>query len=170
MLNYSELRDIQKREMESSGIVKLSDDFYQAVALLLSTKKQEAMSSKSLMAIKEYENIKKILISIQSKREEKIVLMAVRGETNDTGLTSEEKGMLRDIRASVDKSHESIKGVWENDDLAPANSRRIRILQDVAQYKGLDNLVYGPYKKGDEQVLPMTEAEWLLKSRMAEGL
>jgi len=170
VLNYSELRDIQKREMESSGIVKLSDDFYQAVALLLSTKKQEAMSSKSLMAIKEYENIKKILISIQSKREEKIVLMAVRGETNDTGLTSEEKGMLRDIRASVDKSHESIKGVWENDDLAPANSRRIRILQDVAQYKGLDNLVYGPYKKGDEQVLPMTEAEWLLKSRMAEGL
>ncbi len=170
MLNYSELRDIQKREMDSSGIVKLSDDFYQSVALLLSTKKQEAMSSKSLMSIKEYENIKKILISIQSKREEKIVLMAVRGETNDTGLTSEEKGMLRDIRASVDKSHESIKGVWENDDLAPANSKRIRILQDVAQYKGLDNLVYGPYKKGDEQVLPMTEAEWLLKSRMAEGL
>ncbi len=170
MLNYSELRDIQKREMDSSGVVKLSDDFYQSVALLLSTKKQEAMSSKSLMSIKEYENIKKILISIQSKREEKIVLMAVRGETNDTGLTSEEKGMLRDIRASVDKSHESIKGVWENDDLAPANSKRIRILQDVAQYKGLDNLVYGPYKKGDEQVLPMTEAEWLLKSRMAEGL
>ena len=170
MLNYSELRDIQKREMDSSGIVKLSDDFYQSVAQLLSSKKQEAMGSKSLMAIKEYENIKKILISIQSKREEKIVLMAVRGETNEAGLTSEEKGMLREIKSSVDRSHESIKGVWENDDLAPANSKRIRILQDVAQYKGLDNIVYGPYRKGEEHVIPVTEAEWLLKSRMAEPL
>jgi DNA replication initiation complex subunit (GINS family) len=170
LLNYSELRDIQKREMESSGIVKLSDDFYQSVALLLTCKKQEAISSKSLMAIKEYENIKKILVSIQSKREEKIVLMAVRGDSSDGGLTAEEKGMLREIRSTVDKSHESIKGVWENDDIAPSNSKKIKILQDVAQYKGLDNMVYGPYKKGDEQVVPHTEAEWLLKSRMAELL
>ena len=170
MLNYSELRDIQKKEMESSGIVKLSEDFYKSVAQLLSNKKQDAIASKSIMAIKEYENIKKILVSIQSKREEKIVLMAVRGESNDSGLTGEEKSMLRDIKAIVDKSHESIKGVWENDDMAPDNSKRVRLVADVAQYKGLDNVVYGPFKKGDEQVLPLTEADWLLKSRMAEVL
>lgn len=170
MLNYSDLRDIQRKEMESSAVVALSDDFYQSMSMLLAEKKSAAQSSKSLLAIKEYENIKKILLSVQAKREEKIVLMAVRGESAGPGLTSEEREMLKELSSIVNKSRTVIKGVWESEEAAPPDARRIRLLQDVAQYKGLDNSVYGPFRKGEEQMLPNVEAEWLLKSRMAELL
>jgi len=170
MLNYSELREMQKKEMESSAIVTLSDGFYQTISQLLNEKKQAALSSKSLLAIKEYENIKKIVLSIQAKREEKIVLMAVRGESDASGLTSEEREMLKELSSIIIRSRGTIKNVWGNEDAVTDSSRRIRILQDVSQYKGLDEAVYGPFKKGDEQSLPKAEAEWLLKSRMAELL
>ncbi|MDD5339891.1 MAG: hypothetical protein PHV13_01435 [Candidatus ainarchaeum sp.] len=169
MVNYSELRDIQKRETESSALVGLPGDFYESVSQLLSTKKRDAMASKSMLAIKEYENIKKILLAIQAKREEKIVLMAVRGEGGATSLTSQEQEMLKELGAIVAKSRDAITKVWGNDEAQPS-SRRLRLLQDVTPYKGIDNVVYGPFHKGDECLLPPPEAEWLLKSRMAELL
>jgi DNA replication initiation complex subunit (GINS family) len=170
MVNYSDLRDIQKREMESSAIVGLPDDFYDSVSALLSAKKRDALSSSSMLAIKEYENIKKILLSIQAKREEKIVLMAVRGENAGAGLTPPEREMLRELVGTVARSRDAIRAVWSNDEAQPGSSRRLRLLADVTQYKGLDNAVYGPFRKGEECTLPPPEAEWLLKSRMAELL
>jgi DNA replication initiation complex subunit (GINS family) len=168
MLNYSELRNIQKKEMESSAIVSLPPDFYQSISQLLSKKSTDAHSSKSLLAIKEYENIKKIVISIQTKREEKIVLMAVRGEQEGAGLTTEEKEMLKELSSIIVKSRDMVKNVWESKDSLPDGSRRIMVIKDVAQYRGLDNSVYGPFKKGEEQMLPQSEAEWLLKAGLAE--
>jgi DNA replication initiation complex subunit (GINS family) len=170
MVNYSELRDIQKRETESSAMVGLPGDFYESVSQLLSTKKRDALASQSMLAIKEYENIKKILLTIQAKREEKIVLMAVRGESGAASLTSQEQEMLKDLGAIVAKSRDAITKVWGNEEAQPASSRRLKLLQDVTQYKGLDNVVYGPFHKGDECHLPPPEAEWLLKSHMAELL
>lgn len=170
MLNYSELREIQKKEMESSATVILPEDFYRSVSELLSKRGAEAVSSKSLLAIKEYENIKKIVISIQAKREEKIVLMAVRGEREGAGLTAEERELLKDLSATIRKSRETVKNVWDSEEAAPAGSRKIKLLKDVSQYRGLDNSLYGPYRQGEEQSLPKAEAEWLLKAGMAEVL
>jgi DNA replication initiation complex subunit (GINS family) len=168
MVNYSDLRDIQKREMESSAIVSLPADFYESVSQLLSVRKRDALSSQSMLAIKEYENIRKILLSIQAKREEKIVLMAVRGEGAGAGLTAQEREMLKELAAAVSRSRDAITKVWGSEEAA--SGRRVRLLQDVSQYKGLDNSVYGPFRKGDECMLPPPEADWLLKSRMAELL
>jgi DNA replication initiation complex subunit (GINS family) len=170
MLSYSDLRDIQRREMESSAIVVLPDAFYQEVSSLLAKKSADAMESKSLLSIKEYENIKKIILSIQAKREEKIVLMAVRGEKEGSGLTAEEREMLKELSSIIKKSRETVKSVWSSEEPAPSNSRRIKIIRDVSQYRGLDNSVYGPFKMGEEQYLPRAEAEWLLKAGMAEML
>ena len=169
MLNYSDLRDIQKREMESSAIVVLPEDFYVLISQMLSKKAGEAASSKSLLVIKEYENIKKIILSISAKREEKIVLMAVRGEREGSGLTMEEKEMLKELSSIIKKSRETVKTAWASEE-AGDDSRRIKIVKDVSAYRGLDNSVYGPFRAGDEQLLPRAEAEWLLKAGMAEIL
>lgn len=169
MLNYSDLREIQKREMESSAIVSLPEDFYQLMAQVLAKKGSEAMSGKSLLAIKEYENIKKIIAAISAKREEKIVLMAVRGEKEGAGLTAEEREMLKELSSIIRKSRETVKAVWATEE-ATDDSRKIKILKDISQYRGLDNSVYGPFKAGEEQMLPRAEAEWLLKAGMAEIL
>ncbi len=170
MLGYSDLRDIQKKEMESSAIVKLPDDFYASVSDLLGKKNSEATSSKSLLAIKEYENIKKIVMAISSKREEKIVLMAVRGEREGAGLTVEEKEMLKELSAIIKKSRSVVQSVWTSEELIPGLGLRIRITKDVSQYRGLDNSVYGPFRQGEEKLLPSAEAEWLLKAGMAETM
>jgi len=169
VLSYSDLRDIQKKEMESSAIVKLPEDFYHSVSDMLSKKNAEATESKSLLAIKEYENIKKIIAAISAKREEKIVLMAVRGEREGAGLTAEEKEMLKELSAIIKKSRGAVQSVWSSEEPAQAaDSRRIRIMKDVSQYRGLDNVVYGPFRQGEEKMLPLAEAEWLLKAGMAE--
>lgn len=170
MLNYSELRDIQRKEMGSSAIVKLPEDFYQQVSELLAQKKEDAVSTQSLLAIKEYENIRKIVRSVAAKREEKITLMAVRGGSEGAGLTGEEKDLLKGLSTIIKKSRDSVKSVWETDEKAEAESRRIKITKDVERYRGLDNTVYGPFKEGEEQSLPAPEAEWLLKAGMAEPL
>ena len=170
MLNYSDLRDIQRKEMESSGIVNLPEDFYNVIASLLAKKNDEAHDSKSLLAIKEFENIKKIVIAIQSKREEKIVLMAVRGEREGVGLTAQEKELLKELSSIIKRSRESVKNAWESEESTLSASRKIKILKDVSQYRGLDNSLYGPFRQGEEQKLPSAEAEWLLKAGMAEIL
>jgi DNA replication initiation complex subunit (GINS family) len=170
MISYSDLRDMQRREMESSAIVVLPDDFYQVISHVLAKKGAEAIASKSLLAIKEYENIKKIVIAIQAKREEKIVLMAVRGEREGAGLTSEERQMLKDLSGIVSKYREVVKSVWGNENPVPVDSKRIKVVKEVSQYRGLDNALYGPFKSGDETFVPNAEADWLLKAGMAEML
>lgn len=166
-MTYSEMRDIQRKEMESSAIVRLPEDFYGSVSELLVKKSEEAMETKSLLVIKEHENIKKIIRSIQAKREEKIVLMAVRGEREGSGLTTEEKELLKELSTIIKKARENVRSVWESEE-TPVESDRIKILKDVSQYRGLDNALYGPFKQGEEQLLPRAEAEWLLKAGMAE--
>ncbi|MFH0737869.1 MAG: hypothetical protein V1827_04390 [Candidatus Micrarchaeota archaeon] len=166
---YSELRDIQRKEMESSAIVPLPDDFYKSVSALLLKKGGEAMDSKSLLVIKEHENIKKVVMSIQGKREEKIVLMAVRGEREGAGLTAEERELLKELSSIIKKSRESVRNVWCSEDNAPSLDR-IRILKDVPQYSGPDNTQYGPFRSGEEKLLPRSEAEWMLKAGMAEQI
>lgn len=166
MLKYSDLRDIQKHEMGSSEVVALPPDFYTMISEILAMKKQEALSKKSIMAIKEYENMRKIVEAIASKREEKIVLMAVRGEVEGAGLTTEERDLLKGLSSIVMKSRENIKNVWDTTETD--DSQKIRLLKDVEQYRGLDDSVYGPFKEGEEQSLPRSEAQWLLKSGLAE--
>ncbi len=156
--------------MESSAVVQLPDDFYRTVSELLSKKCDEALSSKSILAIKEYENIKKIVMAIQSKREEKIVLMAVRGEREGPGLAVEEREMLKELTVIIRKARETVKSAWSSEEPVSDESRKIKIVKDVSQYRGLDNSVYGPFKQGSEQLLPRAEAEWLLKAGMAEIL
>lgn len=154
--------------MESSSLVTLSDEFYDSISMLLTNKKKEILTSGSILTIKEYENIKKIIVSIQNKREEKIVLLAVRGETNPIGLASSEKEMLKELSAIIKRTRDRIKNVWDNDDNLTGSSRRVKALTDVAQYKGLDEKIYGPFKSGEEYLLPLAEADWLLKAKMAE--
>lgn len=166
MLNYVELRKIQRQEMGSSEVSTLDSDFYSKVAEFLAIKKKEAMNVKSILAIREYENIRKIVLSIQSKREEKIVLMAVRGDITGKGLTDEERIMLKDLASIIGKSRSRVKDVWSSETI-PSTTIRIKILRDIEQYRGRDDVLYGPYKGGEEKLLPSVEAKWLLKAGMA---
>jgi len=169
LLNYSNLREIQKKEMESAAITPLEDDFYEKVSELLKKKKESAVKSQSILEIREYENMKKIIISIQSKREEKMVLMALRGETEGKGLTSEEKKMVDELSKTIQKYRGSMD-ISTEEEKEDVKKKTVRIIKHIEQYKGIDNDLYGPFKEGEEVLLPAGEAEWLLKAKMAELL
>jgi DNA replication initiation complex subunit (GINS family) len=168
-LSYFTLRDIQKRETESAAAVKLEDDFFKQVADLLAAKKNEAMGSQSIMTIREYENIRKTVISIQAKREEKIMLMALRGETEGNNLTPEERDFLRRFVDDVIAMRNTVTDLWSSE-VKPEGIKKIKIIKDVEKYSGLDKNVYGPFKPGDIPTLPKEEAQWLLDAKMAEML
>lgn len=165
MITYSLLREIQKKEMESAALVPVEDNFYEQLAQLLEQKKKEAQKSNSLLTIREYENIKKIVQTLQSKREEKIALVALRGEGEGHGLSHEEKILLKNLCNAIKQARGAVKGVWEKPGIVP---KKVRMLKEVEKYKGIDDNVYGPFKSGQELVLPPSEVEWLLKSKMAE--
>ncbi|HLC69211.1 MAG TPA: hypothetical protein VJH24_05200 [Candidatus Bilamarchaeaceae archaeon] len=164
MLTYAALREIQKKEMESAAIVPVEENFYQQLAHLLERKKEEAQQSNSLLTIREYENIKKITQSIQSKREEKMALMALRGAHSGEGLALEERTLLEKLLDAIEESRRTVKMVWESERVRP----KIRILKEVEQYKGVDEQVYGPFKPGEELELPKEETDWLLKAQLAK--
>lgn len=169
MLTYSKLREIQKKETDSAALTNLEPTFYNDVAQFLSGKKEKAMESESLLAIKEYENIRKIIAAIQSRREEKIVLMAVRGESEQTGLSSDEAQLLKNISELVNTCRDHVSNIWMGKGDKP-KTKKVRILKDIEAYTGVDKNIYGPFKSGQEPALPQAEAQWLLKSRMAENL
>ena len=51
-----------------------------------------------------------------------------------------------------------------------AETQKVIILKDVAQYKGIDNKIYGPFKSKEQAILPTSEAEWLIQAKMAENI
>lgn len=172
-LTYSLLREIQKKEIESTKLNVLEEDFYYTASEFLRTKKEEALSSRSMLAIREYENIKKIVNTIKERREEKIILMAIRGEGSAAGITPEEAELLSELSTSVFKFRGKVLKLFPSDEneKIPENIKkpsRVKLLKDIEPYKGIDNNVYGPFRVGEEVSLPKEEAEWLLKAKIAE--
>lgn len=171
-LSYSLLREIQKKETDSTRITALEEEFYAVASEFLQAKKEEAFSTGSSLSIREYENIKKIIDTIKERREEKIVLMAIRSESAQGGLTPEERELLSELTEAVRKFRGKMSELFVSDEKAaprPENKmKRVKLLKDIEPYKGIDNNVYGPFKNGDEVELPPGEVEWLLKAKMAE--
>jgi hypothetical protein len=95
--------------------------------------------------------------------------MAVRSESRYDGLTKEEQIMLKDLASIIEKSHSEVALVWglEKHNTPAKKILRVKMLHNVEQYRGQDDLLYGPFRTGEEQILPVGEANWLLKSGMA---
>ncbi len=162
-MDYLELRELQKKELSSSALAPLPDNFYEEIAKLLEEKKAAALNSCSLDLVKEYENVKKLIRIISQKREEKIVLLALRGDEDVEGLTKEERQLLKDLVSIIKKSRNIIRSAWDE---TPVQT--VKILKPVEQYKGMDNNLYGPFKEGDIKSLPSREAKWLIEAGVAE--
>ncbi len=172
MLNYSKLREMQRAEMSSSELCSVEEEFYSELRGFLGEKKDEAMGSQNLLVIKEYENLRKIARAIVNKRNEKLVLLALRGKKETAGMTREEGNFLTHLSRAIDENESELAFIFEesNGGGRKDNIKRVRLLKNISPYKGLDEKVYGPFKTGDEVDLPPDEAKWLLKEKMAELL
>ncbi len=163
MLSYSTLREIQKKEIEGGPLVELEEDFFQKAVEYLKSKKQETISG-NILSIKEYENAKRVLSIILSKREEKIILMALRSEKSQIGLVEKEQELFLKLQ-NIIAEHRKNSLLDEETEF---QMQKVVIEQEVGKYMGSDKKLYGPFKKGEEHLLPKSEVEWLLKEKMAQ--
>jgi DNA replication initiation complex subunit (GINS family) len=175
MLNYSKLREMQRSEIASSELCAVNEDFYAQLKEFLTEKRKEALGSQNLLVIKECENLRKIAKSIVNKRNEKLVLLALRGKKDTSGMTAEETEFLSHLSKAIEENDAQLSFIFEEGNGKPAaaekdNIKRVRLLKNISPYKGLDEKVYGPFKEGEVAELPHDEAQWLLKEKMAELL
>ncbi|MEM4272310.1 MAG: hypothetical protein QXH30_01860 [Candidatus Bilamarchaeaceae archaeon] len=172
MLNYSRLREMQRSEMASSELCAVEEGFYAELKGFLEAKRKEAVGSSNLLVIREYENLRKIAKAIVGKRTEKVVLLALRGKKEASGMTREETRFLSQIAKAIEENDAELASLFEEapDNGKRDNIKRVKFIKDIDSYKGLDEKIYGPYKTGEIAQLPLDEAQWLLKEKMAELL
>ena len=172
MLNYSRLREMQRSEMASSELCTVEEGFYAELKEFLEAKRTEAVSSSNLLVIKEYENLRKIAKAIVGKRTEKVVLLALRGRKEASGMTREEAHFLSKIAGIIEENDAEMAVLFEEGEGhgKKDNIKRVKFIKDMDPYKGLDEKVYGPFRTGEIAQLPLDEAQWLLKEKIAELL
>lgn len=169
MLNYSLLREIQKKEIESFEPVKLEKDFYAQLRIFLESKRASALKSQSFMEMRELENAKKVAKSIMAKRKEKLLFLSALAEGEIEGLAEEEQLFLKQVRKLAGDTFGPLESFFE-EPKEEHPTAKLKIVKTIDAYKGFDNTIYGPFKEGEEISLPEEEAEWLLKSKMAEHI
>lgn len=173
--DYRRLREIQQQERESSSLVPLPAEFYQGVSELTERKRLDTERTRALHDMREFENMLKVIRDIHMLRTRKVVFRALTSPRKHSaeGMTKEEHALYDSVCGLLEQNGAHLStlgggGIPEREEGRAI--KKVRILKDIPAYKGVDNAIYGPFKPGDESALPQTEAEWLLRGKLAQGL
>ncbi len=186
MLNFEELRDVQRKERSSPGIQPLKPEFWKEVAEYMSNKMkkyQELSRGSSRFTDKvlakferEMRNAARVVVELYALRERKIIMLAwsevATDEKTDTRpLTPEEKEffsrmveVMKNVRQEV--LDRALAG--EKSDMTPPKEEKepgrasVEILEEVKAFMGTDLNFYGPYSVGDIVELPEKYAKLLI--------
>ena len=193
-LTYKRLRDLAREEKVVPGLVRLPPEFYASIEAFLSSKFSDMESTRSVLQMREFENAVGTIKEISAIRQQKILFKAIRsngahGET--TEMTSEEHelydrfcAVLLDEQQKMSmmlsrfesRKAKASSSQEKKEEAAPAqaekadNFKKVRFIKEVPAYKGANNETFGPFKPGEESALPMTEADWLLRGKLAETI
>lgn len=184
-LTYKHLRDLAREEKSQPGLVALPDGFYSSVAGFLEAKSGEMEAERSVMRIREFENAVATIREISQIRQQKILFKAIRnGGSHHPGqeMTREEHelydrfcSVLEDSRQGLESLLSRYSGRKEEGEktvqaaAAGSSLKKVRFLKDVPAYRGPNNETFGPYRPGEESSLPQSEADWLLRGKLAES-
>jgi len=192
-ISYDALRRIQIHERENPKLGEISENFYSIVGQYLLELQRDLKEDFSLKKAKEYENILKIVRDIRKRRNEKIVLLALRNfrssqESGIKNMLEEETRTYRKILEILSENEEKFEGILNGKVEIPLPAKkteerkteekagekeaerikRIRFLKNIPKFIGFDNNYYGPFKAGDETILPEKIADVLIKRRLGE--
>jgi len=173
-LSYNFLRKLQQTERGSMALTVLSSEFYGGVCTFLTTQQDNLKEEQSLMKVKEIENTKKVLEDILRSRQRKILLRALQSTSKDTeGMAPEEVKLYREMRKVIGEHTLIIDNIIAGKKISSISKsiedfKKVKILKNVPAYKGIDGTLYGPYAPHEEKELPVKEAEFLIKTEVAE--
>jgi hypothetical protein len=194
-MNYEDLRRFQRMEKNSSKLGELSQGFYDELAQLITEQKAKCKDGSSEES-RVFENIVKTSRDIFDRREQKIIMKAMRlARTNETDkdvLPSEEKIVFEALTDNLKKNRQNfeillvgngkpvniekfqnindiptIMNGQANEDL---NIVMVRILKKVPKFVSGDLKEYGPYEANAIAKLPRKEADLLSNRNFVERL
>ncbi|MFH1199433.1 MAG: hypothetical protein V1708_00020 [Candidatus Micrarchaeota archaeon] len=196
-LSFEALRKIQLQERNFGALSALSDDFYEAYTLWILESQRALAAGFTIERMKAYENSKKIIDEIRQKREQKILLKALKdhrgGAVSSEGLAREEKalylcaiGGLEEFEKNAAAAINPAKPKAMPIAVEPASTtlaagqgiaqnakemqelQSVKFLMGIPQFVGTDGNAYGPYDTGQVAAIKREVAEILVRKGAAE--
>jgi len=168
-ITFEYVRKVQREEFREARLSKLPDGFYRKVKDYLEEKrkllKKKEDRSSSLEAI----NIQRLLEDVFNRRETKIInhaLITARTDIPPPNLTEEEKEFFESIVDSLKSRRNNVlyKLFKKREEL-----EKVKFLDSIEEFVGIDLKKYGPFNKGDVSRIPIDNAELLIKAKKAKA-
>ncbi len=181
-LNYDEIRRIHRLEKNTSKLVEVEPDFYNALHEFIDREKAEYLESLkdfSVAKSRDFTNLKKMVEEVFAMREKKILsraLIATRTkESSEEHMALPEKKMFGEFLRLLEAHESLLSGLFENNHggHGRAAGRKlervgVKIVSDIPSFVGVDMKEYGPFNKGQKVELPYDIAKLLDARKLAE--
>ncbi|MEM4554454.1 MAG: hypothetical protein QXT25_01220 [Candidatus Anstonellaceae archaeon] len=179
-INYKNLRDLVREEKSQPGLCNLPPDFYDSIKQFLANKYSELQTHRSIMQMKEFENSIATIKEIAAIRRQKILFEALRSSgahISKENMTKEEHELYDRFCDIISHENERIEALLSGfekgyeaaqQSAATSKLKKVRFTKDVPAYMGAGSKIIGPFKGGEEGLLPPEEAELLVKGKLAE--
>ncbi len=196
MVNFDEIRSVQRKERNISSLAELSPGFYKDIVVYIKQLMDAYDKGDKLANARTLENTIKISRDVMEKRLHKIVLKALKsvktGEYSTKGMTAEEKELYDEL-VNVLKSYKGIvdsilSGDYTPNDenTAPGDVRTdtktaekvineedknvvlVRVRKAIPRFVAPDGAEYGPYGANEIVKIPMEIANVLRDQGLIE--
>jgi len=166
-ITFELIRRIQREEQRSPKLVKLPENFYRNINSYLQQKKILIEKEEKNVGV-EIKNIERLIEDVYNRRERKIlnlVLIFVRTNIKPENLIDEEKVLFDQlVELITHRRVEILSSVFEFKSL----QRTVVFKEGIPQFIGSDMKEYGPFKAGEEAVIPEENAKLLIEKGIAE--
>ena len=178
-LSYEALRRIQLQEKHNATLTVVDEGFYESYSSFLSQQAEKLHQAFSLDEVKVYENTQKILREIIEKRQQKILLKALRdlktGEVTSEGLARQERELYIELLRLLQSHEAALNASFAGEKNAQEKPEEkqtvcVRMLMDLPAFVGADSQPVGPFSAAQVVELRREEAELLMKRNAAEAM
>lgn len=183
-LTFEKIREAQRREKKETPLAVLEADFYPSLAEFMKVTRQDYAQNPDTEKLREMGNAAKLAKDLFDKREQKILLKALRavrgGKGKEENMTSEEKKLFDSLVHSLEQHRNSFEGTLggrretkEPKTLLNKTAHKVvlvRVLKEIPRFVGSDSTEYGPYKQDSMVKLPEKETGLLLKRNLVEKM
>lgn len=168
-ISFELIRKIEREELQSAKLTKLPEGFYEKVKEYLELKKSLEKEGRKIAT--EVRNVEKLIKTIFSKREKKIVDAALKFFDSNVipeNMTEEEREFFdKIVRLVEERRNKTLSKIL----LGERKVKKLIVFEeDVPQFVGVDEKIYGPFKKGDIASLPEENMKLLIEQGLAREL
>ncbi|MBI4043637.1 MAG: DNA replication complex GINS family protein [Candidatus Diapherotrites archaeon] len=171
-ISYDELTRVYRLEKNTSRLVELPEDFYNALyEFMVNEHNQylESLKDVSSSRARDFSNLRKMVEELFGLREKKVLSLALVSARTSDGmpehLTLQEKELFSDLLEAINAHRGVLSGLMVSGTRASPgepltesakdlNTLPVRILSEVPAFVGSDLKSYGPFQPGQTVQLP----------------